>query len=148
MKPICTLVMLASEGGYRLLSSTALESGLTEVETRLADDFPDVAVSFDDRPGRGETRPGGAHHGYDARATAQEKARHRMAHHIMAALQQTWDKGGYDRFILSAPDKMLAVLRHDMPAALAPHQLADMDKDLVKIPIHDLPSHFSDLARV
>jgi protein required for attachment to host cells len=58
-------------------------------------------------------------------------------------LAAEWAKGGYDRIVLVAGPKMLGEIRQDLPRALHAHIAAELHKDLVKIPLHDLPGHFA-----
>jgi protein required for attachment to host cells len=48
--------------------------------------------------------------------------------------------------IISAPDKMLHLLRKAMPKEIVPHLTADMDKDIAKVALADLPAHFDGVA--
>jgi Protein required for attachment to host cells len=47
---------------------------------------------------------------------------------------------------MAAPAKMLGELRARLPKPLADALAADLAKDLVHIPLDDLPRHFEDVA--
>ncbi|MCL4188917.1 MAG: host attachment protein [Rhodobacteraceae bacterium] len=147
MRPVRTLVMLASEGAARLLVNEGVGRGLSETGALAAGDFPDVDVGHADRPGRGSAGPGEmALHGLDPHATEREQRRERFAEHVVAWLAGAWEGGGYDRLIVAAPPRFLGELRAALPPALAGAVTADLPKDLVKLPLRELPAHFAGVA--
>lgn len=142
MKKLKSLYLIASEDGFRLLQTH--EPDLAEIDMKVGDDFADVAYSYPSEQSRSHTGPGGA--GFDVGGSANkiEEERIRFARHIVAALAAEWDKGSYDRIILTAGPKMLGQLREAMPKALHAHVAVEMHKDLMKIPVHELASHFKE----
>lgn len=147
MRPVRTLVLLASEGAARLFVNEGVGRGLGEIGALAAGDFPDVDVGHADRPGRGSAGPGEmALHGLDPHATEREQRRGRFAEHIVAWLARAWEDGGYDRLIVAAPPRFLGELRAALPPALAAALAADLAKDLVKLPLRELPAHFAGVA--
>ena len=66
-----------------------------------------------------------------------------LAKHVAKVLDAEWGRGSYDRIVLAAGPKMLGEIRHDLPKALHAHIAAELHKDLVEVPLHDLPSHFA-----
>ena len=50
--------------------------------------------------------------------------------------------------VLAASPRLLGHLRDHMPAALKAHVVAELDKDLVKIPLADLPDHLGAVLAV
>ncbi len=144
MKALQSLYLLAADQDFRLLRGSG--SGLVELDHQRADDFPDVRDHFAAQQSRWHT----ASVSYDVadrRGRGQEE-RNRFARHVVAGLEAEWAKGGYDRIILSAGPKMLGVLREVMPKALAAHVAAELGKDLLKTPLHELPSHFDGVPGV
>jgi protein required for attachment to host cells len=89
----------------------------------------------------------GARHGGDPSQGADEKAHGIVVAHAIDALRAEWSEGGYDRIVISAPDKLLGLLRKAMPADIARHVSAGLDKDLVKTPAHDLAGHLGAALR-
>jgi protein required for attachment to host cells len=81
-------------------------------------------------------------------ANKVEEERLRFARHIVAALQAEWNKSTHDRIIVAAGPKLLGALREAMPKALHAHVTAEVHKDLMKIPVHELPSHFKEVSQV
>lgn len=138
-KPL--LVALAGEADLRLLAQDHPDRMPREVRLLTAADFPDVAKDFDAPPGRSQAGPGGAgRHGFGT-ASVQEIERSRFAAHVVRALVETWDGGGYRGILLAAGPKMLGELRRLMPEALAAHVAQQLPRDLVKLPLADLQDH-------
>lgn len=141
MKMIPTLYLLAGEVGFRLLHDSA--NGLAELSQAKADDFPDVAHDFSSERGRNHVV--GAQFSNSGGKSDAEIERPRLAHHAALALAAVWDKGGYERIVISAGPKMLGALRGAMPKQVAENVAVELHKDLMKVAAHDLPAHFKDL---
>jgi protein required for attachment to host cells len=144
MRAVRSLVVLASDNEIRLLENAGVGKGLTELKHLTRADLPDVAVEFDDVPPR--VMHGNVAHAAEPRHTRAERERMRMAAHVVAEIEAALAAGGHDRLYIAAPDKMLGILRKRLPPAVAAKLAADMDKDLVKIPLIDLARHFSAIA--
>jgi protein required for attachment to host cells len=140
-----TLVLLAADHDIRLLRNEGVGKGLIEILHQTRADLPEVDFEFSDQPvrtaGHGQTS-----HSAEPRQTAHEKERGRMAKHAIARLHAEWAQGGYSRVIISAPDKMLHLLRKGPPKEMVPHLTADLDKDIVGVALADLPAHFDGVA--
>ena len=122
MKPIVTLYLLVNDEDYRLIHSH--EAGLVEI-THSKAELPAI---------------GPAHFSGDS--TKEEIDRMQLAKHVAKALAAEWGKGIYDRIVISAGPKMLGEMRRDLPKSLHDHIAAELHKDLNKIPLHSLASHF------
>jgi protein required for attachment to host cells len=144
MKKLRTLYLIASEDGFRLLQTH--EPDLAEIEQKAADDFSDVAYSFPSEQSHNHGGPGAP--GFDTGAPANkvEQERIRFARHIVAALQAEWAKGDHDRIVISAGPKMLGQLRGEMPKTLHAHVAAELHKDLMKVPAHEMASHLKEVT--
>jgi protein required for attachment to host cells len=146
MKPVKTLVLVASEAEARILENTGRGQGLREVAGLRAADFPETDQGFDDTAGRQSAAPGTARHAFEPRETAREARRVTFAGLILEAFDQAWKQGGHDRLIIAAPPRLLGELRSDMPKPMADAVLADIPKNLVKVALRDLPPYFTDIA--
>lgn len=71
---------------------------------------------------------------------------HHYIHHIVDALAAEWASAKHDRIVIAAGPKLLGEVRAHLPKALQAHVAAELHKDLAKIPLHDLPSHFARVA--
>ena len=128
MKPITTLYLLLNDETYRLLHTQG--EGLTELHHAKAElGEADVAHVTGHSPKEGAERV-------------------HLAKHAAHVLATEWAKGVYDRIVISAGPKMLGEIRHQLPKALEPHIAAELHKDLIKIPLHDMMPHFSTVSAV
>jgi hypothetical protein len=128
MKQISYLYLLAADHDFRLIRTH--DTGLAEI-----------------LDGKGDTMTRGPHHTGDlGRLDDQRHADFAKA--AAAALAAEWAKGGHERIVIAAGPKMLGLIREALPKPLLRHVAAELHKDLVKIPLHDLPSHFSDVPVV
>jgi protein required for attachment to host cells len=128
MKPIVTLYLLISDEDYRLVHTHG--DGLAEIAHTKAE----------------LTAAGVAHVTGHSPREGIERAH--LAKHVAQTLADEWAKGSYDRIVLAAGPKMLGEVRHDLPKSLHDHIAAELPKDLVKVPLHDLPSHFAAVTAV
>ncbi|MBN2906810.1 MAG: host attachment protein [Rhodobacteraceae bacterium] len=141
MKPVCTLVLIANEHEARLLSNDGPGRGLASVVH-----FDKMGqVRYADVPGRSQSGPGGARHGFDRATTERAQNRDGFAGDVLQATAREWAEGGYDRLVISAPPAMLGALRAQLDADLAAALSADLNKDLLGVAVADLPRHFEDV---
>jgi protein required for attachment to host cells len=146
MKAPQTLYLIASEHDFRLVHNH--DDSLVQLGGKSSEDFPDVAYRFPSERTRSHTGHMGASFDVNGPAKKVEQERSRLAHHAAAALEVEWAKGVYDRIVLVAGPKMLGDLRHFMSKPMATHVAAELHKDLMKTPLHELPSHFAEVAGV
>ena len=141
MKPTSYLYLLAADQDFRLLHGRGSE--FVEITHRTADQFPDV----EDRQSGGQSLSHAGRQGQSFEVGPQGRKDHierdRFARHVAQAVAAEWDKGGHDRIVIAAGPKMLGALRDALPKALHSHIAAEVHKDLVKVPVHELPSHFA-----
>ncbi|MEI6098497.1 MAG: host attachment protein [Alphaproteobacteria bacterium] len=128
MKPIVTLYLLLNDEDYRLVHTH--EEGLSEISHTKA-----------------ELAAAGVAHG-TGHSPQNGVERSHLAKHAAKVLAAEWAKGRYDRIVIAAGPKMLGEFRHDLPKALAAHVASELHKDLIKVPLHDLPSHFAEVSAV
>ncbi len=128
MKPITTLYLLLSDEDYRLVHTHG--DGLAEIDHSKAE----------------LTAAGIAHVGGSSPKEGAERMH--LAKHAAKMLAEEWAKGSYDRIVLAAGPKMLGEIRHDLPKQLHDHIAAELAKDLIKTPLHDLAKHFDSVTAV
>jgi protein required for attachment to host cells len=146
MAAVRTLVLVASEGEAKILENSGKGTGLRELATLRAADFPDVDQGFTEAPGHQTAAPGMGGHAFTPRESEREARRTTFAGIIIEGLEQVWNKGGHDRMIVAASPRLLGELRQRMPKAMAEAVAADLPKDLLKIKLIDLPGHFKEVA--
>lgn len=148
MKPIRTLILLASEKKMRLCENTGVGKGIAEVAEYTVDDLGAISARYADAPGSQRAAPGMAHHGFERPTSERRQQREDFADHVMDETARIFAAEGYDRLVVAAAPKMLGALRDDMPEALKSVLRADLDKDLIKLPLADLPAHLDDVLAV
>jgi len=148
MKPVRTLILMASESRLRLAENTGVGKGVTELSLRSAADLGVEPTRYADMPGRGQAAPGMAAHGFDRPTSERDQTRDSLAEAIAAAALAEWQKGSYDRLIVAAPPKMLGALRPRLPAALTAALSVDLPKDLTKLPALELAKHLDQVLAV
>jgi protein required for attachment to host cells len=128
MKPISTLYMLLNEEDYRLIHTHG--EGLAEISHAPA-----------------ELTAAGVVH-VTGHSPKEAIERNDLAKHASHVLATEWAKGSYDRIVISAGPKMLGAFRDALPKALHSHIATELHKDLVKVPLHDLLTHFPVLSAI
>lgn len=146
MRTVRTLVLLAAEKAARFHLNDGVGKGLVADGGLDAADFPDTDTGWSDRPGRGSAGPGLSRHAFDPHETERDQERARFAAHVVAALEDR--AASADRIVIAAAPRMLGELRARLPPALAARVVAELDKDLVKVPAADLPAHFAGVLAV
>lgn len=144
MKARQTLFLFAADKDFRLVRG--VRSGWSDVLHRTADAYPDVANPFNSELNRGHAS--GVSFGTTDRGAQEAEERRRFARHALSALEAQWALGKDDGIALVAGPKMLGTLRELMPKALAGKVVAELAKDLVRVPVHELPEHLADLPGV
>jgi protein required for attachment to host cells len=71
---------------------------------------------------------------------------HHYIHEMVDSLAAEWATAKHDRIVIAAGPKLLGDLRAHLPKTLHAHVAAELHKDLVKIPLHDLPPHFAKVS--
>jgi len=144
MNPVTTLVLLADESKARLLENRGVNKGLTQIGVVDAADFEDTHVRYADTPGRSRSAPNAAAHAVDRTTSERAQNRNNFARHVVQAAEKLWAKGSFDRFVVAAPPNMLGAVRQSLDGALADNLAFDLSKDLMDIPLKNLPTYFDD----
>lgn len=148
MKPVRTLILMASESRIRIAENAGVGKGVADLVMREAREFDDLPHEYADDPGRMNAAPGMARHDFDRTTPERDQKRHAFAGKAAEIAQETFEKGDYDRLIIAAPPKMLGALRDALPEAMRKVLAADLDKDLTKIPLIELPEHLGSVLAV
>ncbi len=143
MRPTETLVILADDRGARFLINRGIGKGLSELKEISADEAG-IDVEYADDRGRSRAAPGMAQHAVGSRNAEEVQERELFARHVARTAQDLWRRGSYDRLVLAAPPRMLGLLRERLGNELMSNLVVDLAKDLLKVPLRDLPAHFED----
>lgn len=142
-----TLILLANEKAARFLVNDGVGHGLSELSAFAASDFDDTDTRFSDRPGRQNAAPGMARHGFEPHTPERDQERMAFIAHVVERTAAAWTDG-FDRLVVVAAPRMLGALRQALPDDLKAAVVAELDKDLLKTPILDLPGHLDTVLAV
>jgi protein required for attachment to host cells len=131
-----TLIVVAAEGGARFLSAVA-HRPLRELPMLTPDESGRDAAE----PGRGRDGSGAGQHSYEPRTSARRLRREDFAGQVLEAAATIYESEEYDRVILVAPPKMLGALRDELPEPMARNVIAEIDADLLKVPLDEVGRH-------
>jgi protein required for attachment to host cells len=94
-----------------------------------------------DRPARSFESVGKARHAIEPKHDPRRAAAANFAREIARFVEQKAIEKSYDRLVVVAPPHMLSDLRKALGEKAKALLVAEVDKDLTKIPVHDLPGH-------
>ena len=95
-----------------------------------------------DKPGRTHERMGTARHALEYSSDPERIEEKRFAAEVAEMLDRAVTGKACDRLIVAAPPVMLGDLREAGSAAVKEATVAELDKDLTRIPEQELASHF------
>jgi len=129
-------VVVADEARARFFAGEALDD-LVELQSLI---HPEGQMKdrdlHSDRPGR--YAAGGS--SGDARADAQAVEAKRFAAKVADVLRVGRNEGKYDRVVIVAPARFLGRVRAALDSQVARVVVGEIDKDLSRIAIHELPA--------
>ncbi len=139
-------IVIADGGRARVLKAN---TGLTKIEPALNEELiADRRRSQDinaDKPGRTKDRAGQAHHAYEPPTDPHDHEEIVFAREVARLLDDERKKLAYDELVLVAPPKALGRLRDALPREVRKMLTREVDKDLTKLPLHELPGRLKEL---
>jgi protein required for attachment to host cells len=101
-----------------------------------------------DRPGRVRESVGQTRHGMEPQTTTDERLREHFSRELVERLQIGANEQRFGQLLIVAPPAMLGELRSHLDENLRALVIAELDKDLTKIPAHELPEHLEEWLTV
>lgn len=98
-----------------------------------------------DRPGRGHDRAGQGRHAMDPSTDPHRYEKKRFVRLVVDELEERRKKNEFERLVIVAPPQALGDIRAEMSDGLKDMVKAELNKDLTKIPVHDLPEHLAEV---
>jgi protein required for attachment to host cells len=144
MKPIRTYILIADGARAHILLSEGRGKPLTEVlgsEQRL-DLKPDHEISAE-RPGRVHESANMERHAIE-RDDLHRREKERFAQSLAAGLDRRLADGEYDRLVVAAAPETLGVIRSALSEKVRAVIMAEIAKDLTKLPNTEVKAHLSD----
>jgi protein required for attachment to host cells len=97
-----------------------------------------------DRRGRVHDSVGQARHAMEPHTPLDERNRESFARELTERLATGANEQRYGQLLLVASPSMLGALRSHLDENLRERVIAEIDKDLTKIPAHELPEHLKE----
>jgi len=145
MKGIKTWVILANAETARLFLNSGSGKGL--IPAGCAELHAEPPREYADRAGAVHSRVGPGVSAVE-QSDPKDLAESEFAEILCDYLQTRFEEDAFERLVIVAGPHMLGKLRHAMPQGLAKAVVAEVDKDLTRIPIKDLPHHLQDVIAV
>ena len=139
MTPTRTLIVIASEARARFFRAAGVGRGLAEIATLDSNFEPGHKAE----PGRGRDGSGLGVHQYEPQTSERRHRRDSFAVEVVETTATLFEADDFHRIVIAASPKLLGALRDALPPALRQKVSAELDKDLVKVPLADLPKHFA-----
>ncbi len=144
MKPNKTWILIANSREAYIMENTGPGHGLQRLKGKTWSWEPSPDPSHEQ--GRSFDSHGHGRHKMEPRHGGGDEAD--FSKELLEDLLEDCRKKKFDRLILCAPPTMLGALRKEIPDELTALVSSEMDKDLVPIPVKDLPAHFEDVLAV
>ncbi len=148
MKPIHTLILIASEHDARFLENKGVGKGIQQLAQVSNDAIADQLKDYADQPTSGHASVGEGRFHVAPSGDPRQAKRLAFARYLVKLTGEKMQRPGYDRLVVSAAPAMLGVLRDQLDGTLKGRLYADIDKDLVAIPTADLAKHFNAVLAV
>ncbi len=149
MKKLTTWILVADGARARILRNLGPGSG---IERDTVKDFEgSTALSRDiasDRPGRTFDSAGPGRHTMAQPSDPHAHEQVNFLREIVAYIEKAGEKKSFDRLVLVAPPTALGTLRAQLSGPLAAKVTGELNKDLTKVPVHDLAKHLGGVMTV
>jgi protein required for attachment to host cells len=99
-----------------------------------------------DRPARAKESASPARHAIEPRRDLHEAAKEDFVRLVADKLDKEHGRGQFDSLVLVAPPGVLTKLKESLSKPIAEIVASDLQKDLTKIPDHDLTEHLAPAA--
>ncbi|HWV83516.1 MAG TPA: host attachment protein [Hyphomicrobiaceae bacterium] len=142
MKPTRTWILIADGSEARVFESLGPRSALMAVEDMtFAQDLPPNRELESDRPGRSQESANPTRHAIQSRSDPHRELKRQLAREVADKLEDCLRNGRFDRLAVVAAPVVLGDIREALSEQLKAAVTAELAKDLVKVPLSDLPAH-------
>jgi protein required for attachment to host cells len=148
MKPTTTWILIADGARGRLFANRGPGKGLELLYESLDADHRATHDIVDDRLGRTHESVGASRHAISARHDPHRELKRHFAVKLAKMLDRRRMEHAYDRLVLVAPPAVLGDLREALSDSVRSLVRAELDKDLTKTPIAELPEHLDAVLAV
>ena len=146
MKKTLTMILIANGSQSKFYSHDGPGKGLAALENfNMKHDVLHAKDIQADKPGRTHDSQGGQRHAMEYSSDPQDTDMLRFAREIAERTENAMNQINADRIIVVSSPHMLANLRRSFSSSVQKKLLAEIDKDLTKIPDMELPSHLNEV---
>lgn len=146
MKPKRTWVLLADAAQAKIVEYIGPGRGLQPVEGAV---FSHIHASTHNltssRPGRAFDGMGQGRHSMESGTDAHAYEKYKFARELVQFLEVKAQQDDYDRLILVLPPRMLGDFRGLLKQGTQLRVYKELAKDLVSVPLNELPSHLQEV---
>ena len=136
-----TWVLIADSSRARILGTKGELDELAPVEDQVfRNAHPRLREILSDRPGRTFDSVGSGRHAMAYSSDARREDERKFAAELSAVLEDAFSQSEYDRLVVVAAPRMLGELRASFPEAVSNSIVAELDKDLTKVPNSEIPA--------
>ena len=139
MKPIKTLYVIADGGRARFVERD--ENGAFRTIASFASSHQRSHDLGLDRPARVKESANTARHAVEPRRDLHAAAKEDFVKHVAGEIDAEHGRKSFDKLVLVAPPRVLTELKEKLSAAMAKLSADSLQKDLTKVPDHDLAEH-------
>jgi protein required for attachment to host cells len=147
MKPIKTLYVIADGGRARFVErddNGAFRTITSFVSTELHERSHDLGL---DRPARVKESANTARHAVEPRRDLHLAAKENFVKAVAGEIDVEHGRKRFDKLVLVAPPRVLTELKDKLSKAMAELAGDSLQKDLTKVPDHDLAEHLASPPR-
>jgi protein required for attachment to host cells len=141
MKPIKTLYVIADGGRARFVErdeNGAFRTIASFASSEAHQRSHDLGL---DRPARVKESANTARHAVEPRRDLHAAAKEDFVKHVAGEIDAEHGRKSFDKLVLVAPPRVLTELKEKLSAAMAKLSADSLQKDLTKVPDHDLAEH-------
>jgi protein required for attachment to host cells len=142
MRPVNTWILIADGAHARLFVNDGVGKGIAPAldEEFIGVNLPSREIASD-RPGRTFDSYGPQRHAMEPPTDPRRYERIAFARALAGRLEEARKAGVFERLVVVAPPEALGDLRGEFSKPLQDMVSGELAKNLIKVPIHELPEH-------
>lgn len=149
MKKVTTWILVADGSRARVLLNEGPGRGVERTPVHEFDGpHMENREIMADRPGRAFDSAGQGRHAMERPTDPKEHEQHEFHRAVAGFLDKGFDDRRFDRLVVIAPPKALGSIRSLLSDRVQGKVTAELNKDLTKVPAHDIASHLGDVMAV
>ncbi len=149
MKPITTWILIANGARARILEHKALGSGITALEgMEYSQQSLSSSQIMADKPGRAFSTAGTARSAMQPSTDPVAKREADFAHNLAEILNDKFSIKAFDRLAIFAAPKAMGDIREALSENIKTAIIAEIAKDLTKVPNDKIAKHLEDVMVV